>query len=917
MPLAILFLFIVSCGPKEPVSKEEQGENPIVKVSEVRVDETEAATLLTLSGDDEITFNVYKLDDANMVVIDLPDTRFTTPERKIELANELVSHVSLSEFSDQYSTLSRMSFFFNQTPVLPSIKEEGKQLQIRFAKEGGSLAGMEHFDDGGRDDFGRPAEETAKNIQEITCSVDQGLVTIRVRANARLDKYLEAFDRDHQDLSVEFPEVELAEGEQVRCAENPFILESSVGTKPAKLQFRTQGVDENQYALEPNSEGMVVSFFDPNRYSGNLTAVEYQQLLDYSRFTITTDKPVFFQPELEDERTVVLKLKNTVAPKRLRRIFDTSEFRGSVLALTPIRVPGRKELHLVTKLRSATVFDVSREGKKIHFDIRVTDADKRRKVDDGGKGTSGTLAVTTAGQDEEATAEEAFVEGEGAENTALAAGLEPEDLVEIDDSDLTIVDDAVLGDETGKASLELGLSGAPTPSRGTYAPVEEKIIGLGPEGGSGSTGNLVSTTGGLPKYTGRQISLNFENADIRYVLKLLADLRKMNFIFDDSVNGVVTVKLLQVPWDQALEVILRSKQLGVQDLGNILRVASQAVLQKEAEQALLNRSTEEKAKPLQTLLKPINYAKADIIAAKIKTMLEGKGTVEVDQRTNTLILTATDDQVEHINKIVGLLDTQTPQVLIEARIVEANTSFAKKFGINWSGGIAFSSAYGNPTGLFFPNDISAAGGAGTASGIPNSVISLLPGDSSTAVNLSFGSINGVLDIGLRLGMMEQWGHGKVISAPKVTVMDNEAATISSGFSVPFSSASANTGTNVQMIPANTSLTVTPHVTADGSILMEITASKDAPNFAQAVGGNPTIQTNQVNTVVLIKSGNTTVLGGHYEITNSESFEGVPLLSHIPVFGWLFKKNTTSDARKELLFFLTPRVVKDVRKAVSD
>ena len=199
MPLAILFLFIVSCGPKEPVSKEEQGENPIVKVSEVRVDETEAATLLTLSGDDEITFNVYKLDDANMVVIDLPDTRFTTPERKIELANELVSHVSLSEFSDQYSTLSRMSFFFNQTPVLPSIKEEGKQLQIRFAKEGGSLAGMEHFDDGGRDDFGRPAEETAKNIQEITCSVDQGLVTIRVRANARLDKYLEAFDRDHQD----------------------------------------------------------------------------------------------------------------------------------------------------------------------------------------------------------------------------------------------------------------------------------------------------------------------------------------------------------------------------------------------------------------------------------------------------------------------------------------------------------------------------------------------------------------------------------------------------------------------------------------------------------------------------------------------------------------------------------------------
>ena len=429
-------------------------------------------------------------------------------------------------------------------------------------------------------------------------------------------------------------------------------------------------------------------------------------------------------------------------------------------------------------------------------------------------------------------------------------------------------------------------------------------------------------------YTGRRADFNLKDIDIKNLLAGIAEISKKNIIVADDVHGTVTIKLRNVPWDQALDIILKAKGLGKEEIGNIIRVAPlerlRAEQKDEAEAAKIKTSLD----PLKVRLIPVNYATAGQLVDKIKDALTERGTVSVDARTNTLIVKDVEDSLIRAEGIVRNLDTQTPEVLIESRIVEASTSFSRSAGIQWGGNVSFAPVTGNPTGLIFPNILQVAGAAddgsaplGGLNGVtqPNFAVNMpAPIGLNTGAGLGFifGSAGGAANLNLRLSAAENSGTIKTISSPRVVALDNVESSIGQGVSIPFSQVSA-AGVNTTFIEAKLELRVTPHVTQEGSIQMKISATNNQPN-PQLTGANgqPSISRREARTEVLVKDGDTTVIGGIYTRQNSEQWNEVPVLSRIPILGWLFKKKSVSDARTELLIFITPRIVNRNQSIVS-
>ena len=410
---------------------------------------------------------------------------------------------------------------------------------------------------------------------------------------------------------------------------------------------------------------------------------------------------------------------------------------------------------------------------------------------------------------------------------------------------------------------------------------------------------------------------------IQNVLRLLADVSQLNIIASDDVKGRVTLKLKNVPWDQALDIILQSKQLDKIRSGNIIRVAPLTVLEQEATMRAAREKSNAELEPLAVRLVPVSYAVATEIQAQASALLTSRGKLNVDRRTNVLIVEDTAASLDKIERLVRTLDTQTPQVLIEARIVQARTNFARSLGIQWGGTFSFSQAFGNSTGLGFPNEVGIAGGAGSApaeglAGAPAYLVNLPAAVGQGAgggVGFTFGSAGGAALLHLRLTAAETDGKSKTISAPKVVTTDNHEAKILAGEQIPITVVTAN-GPSTRFISANLELTVTPHVTTDGSVLLKVKASQNELSQRRDLFGTPGILTREAETEMLIPDGETSVLGGIYRRTAIESRAFVPFLGEIPVLGWLFKTTTRSDDRDELLIFISPRIINRSQSLVN-
>ena len=416
-------------------------------------------------------------------------------------------------------------------------------------------------------------------------------------------------------------------------------------------------------------------------------------------------------------------------------------------------------------------------------------------------------------------------------------------------------------------------------------------------------------------FTGQKISLDFQDADIRDVFRILHEISGKNFVIGDDVKGRVTLKLDNVPWDQVLQLITKMNRLGTIEEGNIVRIATLTTL--EAEKKALESHIEaeknalkakEELEPLTTEYIPINYSDAADMLEHLEDVRSERGRLSFDGRTNMIIMTDVLSKIDRAKEVVKKLDVVTRQVLIEARIVEASTNFAREIGIQWGGDYMTLRGSGTLGGVW-----GLKGPLGTEDNPDaNYVVNMPAAGPSSGIEFGFQRFSGgltSLTLNAILTAMEVQGELKIISSPKILTLDNKEAYIKQGQSIPYTKDEEGT-ISTEFVDAVLSLTVTPHVTMDDRIALKVLATKDEPDFSQtSVEGEPLIDTKEANTELLVNNGETIVIGGIIKENQSYEEQAVPWLSQMPVLGWLFKAHSRATDRRELLIFITTTIVK--------
>ena len=410
-------------------------------------------------------------------------------------------------------------------------------------------------------------------------------------------------------------------------------------------------------------------------------------------------------------------------------------------------------------------------------------------------------------------------------------------------------------------------------------------------------------------------ALRFKDADLEDVVLWLADFAGLNVVFDPDVRGTVTCDLRYVPWDQALDVILRPNKMGKSIEGNILRIAPVGTLTREAEDRRRLEESQELAGPVVTRYYELSYARAKDIEGLLRGKISSRGELIVDERTNTLVITDVRDKFDLLEQLIAVLDTPTPQVSIEARVVEATSNFVRNLGIQWGGTGTLDPSFGNQTSLQFPNRVDIDGALipqgistrGIGGPLGGYAINLPAPAFNAALGLSLANVMDTVRIDLALSALETTGQGKIISSPSVTTQNNHQAEIIQGRQIPVQTV-ANFTTSVQFRNAALELRATPQITAEGTIIMDVEIRNDAPDFANLVNGIPPITTQSARTRVMIPDGGTTVIGGIYRTEDSITRGRVPFLHKIPILGTIFKNFSRTKQHRELLIFITPRII---------
>ncbi len=425
-------------------------------------------------------------------------------------------------------------------------------------------------------------------------------------------------------------------------------------------------------------------------------------------------------------------------------------------------------------------------------------------------------------------------------------------------------------------------------------------------------------------YSGEKLSLNFQDIDVRSVLQLIADFTDLNLVASDTVQGNITLRLQNVPWDQALDLVLKTKGLDKRKVGNVLLVAPADEIAARERQELESQKQIAELAPLKRELIQVNYAKAADIAKLFQsvTSSEGaadpaqaeRGSVTVDDRTNSIIAYQTEDKLEELRRIVAQLDIPVRQVMIEARIVEANVGFDKEVGVRWGGTFNRSGDQGNFVGYGSDDRGDENGDEGADSNGNFPFVDMGSLKRTSGFGIGFITDNTILD--LELSAMEKTGNGEIVSQPKVMTSDKETAKILKGQEVPYQEASSSGATTTSFKEAALALEVTPQITPDSRIIMEVKVTKDAPDFTKSVNGVPPIDKNEVNAKVLVADGETIVIGGVFTNKQSKTVDKVPFLGDLPYLGRLFKRDVVEDSKTELLVFLTPRIMNNQAIAVT-
>ena len=617
-----------------------------------------------------------------------------------------------------------------------------------------------------------------------------------------------------------------------------------------------------------------------------IKAIDFK-LLDsgQSRLTVTADKRLEPTVQVTGANSLSLVLKNAELPKHLRRHIDTGQFASAVNVIDPRLARGaKKTVDIHVELRDMVPYNLSPADSQIYLDFDPSTVPPPKPIELG-KPLTLTEGRTPAAVEPVAEPPAALAP----EKEVVAALLEGAEEAEAVEEPAPV--------KPAKPVVQA----APTPRR-AEKPVTVSSVQAG--------------------YTGEPISLDLQDVDIRNVLRLLADVTGKNLVVEPDVKGRVTLKVDRVPWDQVLDLILKINNLDKVLEGNVIRVATADKIRVEREQRLAALEAEQKRLAatkdigeISTVYLQVNYADSKNIASQLDKMKSDKGTLSVDDRTNLIIYSDYPKRLDNARMLMSRLDRATPQVMIEARIIEAGTNFSRDLGIQWGG--AWWTQHNNRWDL---GPISATGNQGLTgttvtnppTGFPQPrfvVDAPVSSIGSLGLSLARFSSNNILILDMKLMALEGAGEVKLVSAPRIFTLDNVEAMIQQGEQIPYPQQSQD-GISTAFVPATLSLTVTPHITPDDRVRLQVKAKNDFADFGRTVNGTPAINTREAKTELLVNSGDTIVIGGIVKQDKSWSESRVPFLAKVPGLGWLFKSRSVQDNRSELLIFLSPTIMRD-------
>ena len=460
-----------------------------------------------------------------------------------------------------------------------------------------------------------------------------------------------------------------------------------------------------------------------------------------------------------------------------------------------------------------------------------------------------------------------------------------------DSNNLTVVFDEPVADpiaalRTPPAAMAVA---APAPVTRVETPTMPAVRPAAPMRAAQNAGGQDVPSPAPSKYSGHPVSLDFQGADLRAVLRTFAEISGLNIVIDPSVAGSVDVALRDVPWDQALDIILRANKLGYSIDGTIVRVAPLTVLSEEEKQRLALMEAQALAGELRVMTRTLSYAKGEDVVKLLKdTMLSDRGTIQIDPRTNTLIINDLPDFLQRSADLITVLDVAQPQVEIEARIVETSRTFARQLGVQWG--------FGGQLSTTSPPQV------GTLDS--RTFLGVAP----AASTLALGLIGTDFNLDVALSAIEQQGQGRILSTPRVSTQNNIEAEITQGIQIPIQTVANNTVT-VTFKDAALTLKVKPQITAANTVIMQIAVENASPDFSRQVNNIPPIDTQRANTRVQVNNGETTVIGGIYKSREQTNQDRTPGLHRVPLLGWLFKRDSVTDENRELLIFITPKIAR--------
>ena len=942
--VVLLFSYLVGCSVKRVGQLPPGGGLNVIE--DVRVEEVENKTKITIVGQLPANYTAFKLANPLRIVVDIADANVSALKSPIHVSNETVDSISVTQFDETGSNMGRFEIALDKMADY-RVSKEGNNIAVVVDRVPGPVVSWENMSDAASLEpvdtldvkAGEPDRQmmTAKNeasdnqaalekdkslkVEELDVSktdfpkakaitnfiVDKkaGFLQVVAVGDGSIGNYNAFRLGKPERLVVDVFNVKSKDKRKKIVVKDTFLKTVRIGQHENKVRMVLDipSGSSTDFYVQKDGKSLAVYLGEKDKFpkqsfsegstqstaavseaaedvSGTtedvvINAIKFTQMPESSRIIISAGGKLDYKVKVLSPDKIAMDIMKATIPKNLQRSLDTSEFNSPVSLISSYQFKKGSGVdrvaRVIVSLNKEMPYKTFYENGSLFFDIE-RDADVKKP-------------------DEEEVVEIESVKDVGEIKKDKAQQSPESTAIEVQDESLPESESTEIKVEQYEGESRVLVSSGPDHKAVAEVDINKNV------------------------YTGQRISLDYKDADISNVLRLFAEVSGFNVISADDVKGTVTVKLHDVPWDQAFDIVLDAKGLGMVRKGNVMRVAPADKLKKEEEDALAASAVKEKLENLESEILPVSHAPVKEMADKINKIRTDRGSITVDERSSLLIIRDVPRVIEEARSLIAELDKPTPQVVIEARIVEVDINHQKDLGVQWGSGYTADAAHGNALNYGFPNSMQAGIGAGGGWALnpPNTGATgtgFGGGEAGGTVGISFGSIDNTLSLDLKLSALESKGVSKIISKPRIVTINKKEAKIQQGLSIPFVTTSAE-GTKTEFIDASLELTVTPEVKQDKSVILTIKVSKNEPDFARAAAGQPSISKKEARTMVLIKDGDTTVIGGIFTQKEGESEAGVPILSKIPLIGWLFRSTNTTKDKAELLIFITARIVDEV------